>query len=416
MKVLHLNSTDIQGGAARGAYWLHQALRQRGVDSRMLVDRKYSDDPQVVAPTHGLQLWARKLRAYLDELPLRRYQKTDDAYWTVGWVPNDIVGRIRRIDPDIVHLHWTGNGFLPIQALAHLPYPLVWTLRDMWGFTGGCHYTADCARYEAACGACPQLRSDREEDLSRHIWRRKLRHWRNLDLWLVPISSWLADCARTSSLFGGRPIEVIPNGVDARRFQPTDKATAKQMFGFAPDSQIILFGAINATTDPRKGFAHFQQALSQLGQTKLAGRAEVAVFGDTAPGSLGDAGMKTHYLGHFDDDQRLALLYSSADVMVTPSLQEAFGKTLIEAMACGTPVVAFNSGGPVDIIEHRADGYLARPFCAEDLAEGIAWCLAERARPLELGQRGRAKVEREFDINVVAHRYLALYQQILDAA
>jgi glycosyltransferase involved in cell wall biosynthesis len=188
------------------------------------------------------------------------------------------------------------------------------------------------------------------------------------------------------------------------------------MFGFTPDSQIILFGAINATTDPRKGFAHFQQALAQLGQTSLTGRAEVAVFGDTAPGSLGEAGMKTHYLGHFDDDQRLALLYSSADVMVTPSLQEAFGKTLIEAMACGTPVVAFNSGGPVDIIEHRADGYLARPFCAEDLAEGIAWCLAERARALELGQRGRAKVEREFDINVVANRYLALYQQILDAA
>jgi glycosyltransferase involved in cell wall biosynthesis len=126
--------------------------------------------------------------------------------------------------------------------------------------------------------------------------------------------------------------------------------------------------------------------------------------------------LTTHYLGHFDDDQRLALLYSSADVMVTPSLQEAFGKTLIEAMACGTPVVAFNSGGPVDIIDHRADGYLARPFCADDLADGIAWCLAEGTRPLELGRRGRAKVEKEFDIDVVASRYLALYQQILGAA
>src|SRR5262249_8362631 len=148
------------------------------------------------------------------------YRKTDDSFWTVGWVPRRLDRAIRRLRPDIVHLHWTGNGFLPIWALARLDRPMVWTLRDMWAFTGGCPYTAGCERYREACGACPQLRSSAEEDLSRRVWQRKRRYWRSLDLWLVPLSNWLAECAGKSSLLHGCPITVIPNGLDIGRFVP----------------------------------------------------------------------------------------------------------------------------------------------------------------------------------------------------
>jgi len=148
MRVVHLSTTDVQGGAARGAYWLHRALADAGVDSQMLVGRKYSDDDSVHSLSGFLAPMRERVRNALDHLPLRTYQKTEEAFWTVGWLPRRVKNAVAALKPDIVHLHWTGGGFMPIDALATLPYPLVWTLRDMWAFTGGCHYTAGCDRYE----------------------------------------------------------------------------------------------------------------------------------------------------------------------------------------------------------------------------------------------------------------------------
>ena len=416
MRILHLNATDLDGGAARGAFWLHKALEAQGADSIMLVDRKYGTDSSVLGSSGVMARLSTTVRGQLDRLPLRRYRKTDDSYWTVGWVPRHVESLVRRCHPDIVHLHWTGSGFLPIGAFERFRRPLVWTLRDMWAFTGGCHYTAGCERYRKACGACPQLRSSVEKDLSRYIWQRKQRHWRGLNLWLVPLSNWLAECARASALFRDRPITVIPNGLDIGRFAPTDKTLAKELLGLPTDKQLILYGAIGSMRDPRKGFSKLVESLTHFCQRNRPQRIELVIFGDTPRQTAPTAGLKTHFLGHVEDDERLALLYSSAEVMVVPSLQEAFGKTLIEAMACGTPVVAFNACGPADIIGHREDGYLARPFCARDLADGIAWCLAEADRLRVLGQRARAKVEAEYDIEIIAQRYRSLYQQILDRA
>src|SRR5262249_37362123 len=155
------------------------------------------------------------------------------------------------------------------------------------------------------------------------------------------------------------------------------------------------------------------EILSQLGRLR---QADIAIFGDDGRGAVPPAGLRSYYFGHVESDQRLALLYSSADVMVVPSLQEAFGKTLIEAMGCGTPVVAFDACGPADIVGHREDGYLARPFCSRDLADGISWCLAETGRTSALGRRARAKVEARYDIAVIARRYRSLYEQVLERA
>lgn len=416
MKILHLNTTDTLGGAARGAYWLHQALARQGIDTSMLVNRKYGDSDSVVALEEPFSKLARWMRAELDQLPLRFYRPTGESYWTVGWFPHHIEQAVERLDPDIVHLHWTGGGFLSVESLARLNRPLVWTLRDMWAFTGGCHYTAGCERYKEACGHCPQLRSTRANDLSRWTWRRKKKGWEDLDLWLVPISTWLARCGRSSELFHDKPMEVIPNGVDATRFSPLGRDEARQAWGFAPDRAYILYGAFEAANDPRKGMPQMAAALREIAAQGWGERAEVAVFGGPTEADMPDLGMKARFLGPIGDDRKLASLYSAADVMVVPSLQEAFGKTVIEAMACGTGVVAFDSGGPVDIIEHGRTGYLAKSFDPEDLARGIIWCLEKTGRAADLGARAREAVEAQFDIAVVARRYRNLYERILEHA
>lgn len=413
MRVLHFSTFDSDGGAARGSLWLHQALRAEGVDSLMMVGRKTGHDTSILPLPHLSDRIAAKLRGRIDTLPLLPYGKTDDSFWSLGWAPARFRHIINQIDPDVVHLHWTGAGFLPLDALRHIRRPLVWTLRDMWPLTGGCHYTAGCERYQTGCGACPQLRSTHDNDISHRTWQRKSESWVDLDLHLAPISGWLDDCLRASPLLRNYPSEIIPNGLDARRFRPADKRLARRAWDLPEDKHILLYGAINATQDRRKGFTELLAALNQFSRTSDVEDTLLVVFGDLRPDDMPDLGVETRYVGYIGDDEKLALLYSCADVAVMPSLQEAFGKTLIEAMACGTPIVAFGSGGPLDIVDHCFNGYLAKPFCPDDLAAGISWCLKQWSRGNDLGARARAKVESDFDIEVVARRYATLYARCI---
>lgn len=412
LRVLHLSTFDDIDGAARGALWLHRALRAGGCQSEMMVGRKRGTEPAVRALPGRVERYWTAIRMKFDDVPLRRYGSYGAmaSFWTVGWLPSRIAAIAKRIKPDIVHLHWVGAGFLPIQALKQFRCPVVWTLRDMWPLTGGCHYSGDCNRYERGCGACPQLHSERENDLSRVIWNRKRQYWPNADLWLVPISNWLADCVRASPLLSPCPVEVIPNGVDLDCFRPSEKSQARERCKLPANRSIVVYGAVRATRDPRKGFRELLAALQQLRAMTAPDPPMLVVFGDLRPGDLPDIGIESRYLGYIDDDRRLAQLYAGADVAVVPSLQEAFGKTVVEAMACGTPVVAFNAGGPRDIVDHRVNGYLAEPYSVGDLAHGITWCLDEGRRNAELGQRARAKVESKFDIDTIAARYHALYR------
>jgi glycosyltransferase involved in cell wall biosynthesis len=416
-RVLHVSTFDVTSGAARGAYWLHRALRERGADSTFLVGRKSTPDPSIRALSGPVSQTMARLRMRLDQLPLRRYDKTDESFWTLGWLPSGIHRQINALEPDIVHLHWVGHGFIGIDDLKKIRCPVVWTLRDMWAFTGGCHYTNGCDQFRGMCGQCPQLRSQKQNDLSRTTWLRKDNAWRDLnDLWIVPISEWLADCARSSALLRAFPIHVIPNGISTQRFRPMDKATARAALGLPQDARIVAYGAVDATRDPRKGFPFLLSALRSIAKSGKGEKIVVVVFGGMRASDTPDFGLDTRYLGYIQEDAKLATIYSSADVAVMPSLQEAFGKTVAEAMACGTPVVAFDEGGPRDIIDHRVDGYLARMPDSDDLAAGILWCLDAVAAGGEVGRRARNKVVDRFDISTIADRYLALYEHILSDA
>jgi glycosyltransferase involved in cell wall biosynthesis len=245
------------------------------------------------------------------------------------------------------------------------------------------------------------------------VWNHKFASWRNIDLWVVTISEWLANCARQSQLFAETPIDVIPNGVDVARFAPRARCEARARLGMAPDRKYVVFGALGALTDERKGFKQLVEAMHTLETLPDAANTELVVFGNPDEAAMPSLGIPTRFEGMIDDDQRLADLYAAADVMVAPSLQEAFGKTLVESMACGTPVVAFRAGGPAEIIDHQVNGYLASPFEPEDLARGIAWCIASAGRSAALGRAARRKVEENYNAALVGQRYLEHYRRIL---
>ena len=413
MKVLHLSTFDESGGAAKAAFRLHKGLQAIGCDSQMLVQFKVGEDPAVTGARSTIERMLRYLRPHLDALPVRLYPNRPVSSFSPALLPDNLAQRVTEIDPDIIHLHWVTAGFMRLETLSRFNKPLIWTLHDSWAFTGGCHVPLDCVRYRQKCGSCPVLGSTRDHDLSGRIWRRKEKAWCDSPFTVVTPSRWLAGCAGASSLFHDKRIEVIPNGLDLQRFKPVDRQTARERLALPQGKKLLLFGGIIGTRVRNKGFHLLVSAMKELVERGWRDRAELVVFGASEPATAPDLGLNARYLGHLDDDDRIALLYAAADVFVAPSLQENLPNTIMEAMACGTPCVAFNQGGVADLIDHERNGYLAQPYEPADLARGIAWVLEDDGRWHALSMRTRQKTEEEFDLQSVALRYAKLYQEMI---
>ena len=415
MKTLITSTYDIEGGAARAAYRLHQGLQNAGIDSKLLAQHKSSEDYHVSAPSTRLTQSLANSRITVDLLPTKLYTQRKSRGFSVQWLPESIATKVKNINPDIVNIHWINQGFMRIETLAKINKPLVWTLHDMWAFTGGCYYSGDCHSYKFSCGNCPQLNSKQDLDLSRWIWWRKAKSWKNLNLTIVTPSNWLAECARASSLFKDFRIEVIPNGIDLSLYRPIDKKTARELLGLPVDKTLVLFGSLAATRDQRKGYHLLRSAIEKLDTPQWQDKLELVVFGASKPNntSADELNFPINYLGKLNDDLSLVLAYSAADVFVLPSLQDNLPNTGIESLACGTPCVGFDVGGIKDFIDRHKNGYLATPYEVDDLARGINWILEDKQRYSQISSSGRSKIENSFTNTIQAEKYQALFQDIL---
>ena len=409
MKVVHLLAWDMKGGATLGAYWLHQALLDLGVDSTILTNGKTAIDEDSVISLAGsgyAKLQLAVLRK-LSQIPVRAYYKRQQRIFHTGIEGVDFSRHPAYRSADLVHLHWA-NGMVSTRALRQVKKPVIWTLRDMWPFTGGCHYSMDCEQFMQGCGKCPQLGSSRVGDLSRFIVRHK-RASLPKDIRIVGISRWLSECASRSEVFRQCRVSTISNNVDTRLFSPLPKDQARHSLGLDEDKKIVLIGAQDVTSF-YKGFDLFLDSLKSLRKESV----HVVVFGRSSDSDLDSLGVQSTSLGYLSDTDALRVAYSAADVFVAPSRMDAFGKTLVEAMLCGTPVIAFNATGPKDIVEHRVTGYLAEPFSPPDLAQGIQWVLDQ---PLEayakMCRAAHDRAQQRFDSRVIAQQYMDLYREIL---
>lgn len=416
LKVLLLNTSESTGGAAVAANRLMHALQKAGVDAKMLVRDKRTDDPKVVSV--NTTFWRRKinfLRFAWERLVIflhNRLDRKDLFRVSIADTGTDVSRHPLVKAADVIHLHWINQGFLSlkdVRALIRTGKPVVWTLHDMWPCTAICHYSCGCERYKASCGACPFLHSDRSEDLSFKTFRKK-RFLKESPVHLATVSSWLKEIARTSALTQGLPVTVIPNVLDTGLFRPADRQEARETLGLPLDRKIILMGAARIN-DPIKGFEVLQQALQAF-----VNRRDVllVLFG----GIKGDDSFLTDlpvahvWMGLLADPARIARLYAAADVTVVPSHYETFGQTLIESMACGCPAVSFDNSGQRDIIDHKANGYLARYPDPSDLAAGIEWVFTH-PEPAVLADACLRKIEAEYTEAVVARKYLDLYNRLL---
>lgn len=381
----------------------------------MMVKYKWSNDQTVL---EGEALGLRKAGR-------NQVRRLGNALWPLIYLRRD---RSRKFSPllffrsripvkminryDVLSLYYVCDGLLAPENLKGVEIPIVWRLSDMWPFTGGCHYSGGCERYEEVCGRCPIIASKWDNDLSRVLWKRKKTAFAGLKLTVVAPSRWIADCAGRSSLLRHAEIAHIPTGVDTHQFRPLDKESARKELGLPLDRKCILFGSVGAYTDKRKGFSVLQEAISML--TDSQSDITLITFGQGGQAPLGNdlKRLPIKNFGKIEDNRLLTKVYSSADVFVAPSLEENLPNTAIEAMSCGTPVVAFSIGGMPDLIEHGRTGYLAKPFDPVDLAKGIALIAGTREQLSDLRAGSRIRVERDFNIETIAERYWALYQEL----
>lgn len=412
MKILIVNTSDIQGGAARAAYRLHNALLTEDINSQLLVQSKSSDDYKVVGSISKVEKVMAKLRPTLDSIPTKFYKNKTKTLFSPSLFPfSNIVDKINKINPDIVHFHWICGGIIKIEDIARIKAPIVWSLHDMWAFTGGCHYDEECEGYKESCGNCKVLGSEKENDLSRKVFKRKQKTFESKkEITIVGLSNWLNECSKSSTLLKDKKHINLPNPIDTNTFKAFEKEKARELWSLPKNKKLVLFGAMGATSDPRKGFKELSDAMEKLDKNTDI---EFVVFGSSKPQNAPNFGFKTHYLGSLADDVSLVTLYSAVDVMIVPSLQENLSNAIMESLACSTPVIGFDIGGNNDMIEHKKNGYLAKPFQSEDLAYGIEWVLNSPNYD-ELCVNARKKVMREFDSEIVAKQYIKLYEEILN--
>lgn len=409
MKILIVNTNDIVGGAAKAAYRLHRALLEAGVESLMYVLRKTTFDDTVIGPSSTWKKVTAKVSPTLDSIPLRKYHYKDPLLFSPAWVSSrNIIKEINSIDADVVHLHWTCNGMLRIEDIALIKAPIIWSLHDAWLYTGGCHINWECDKYKQQCGACPRLGSKAQHDLSRRVFSRKDKVFARLDKFYVNgLSKWIQGCAKSSALLSRFNIFNLPNLIDVNVYKPFLKKQARQLLGLEDNKRYILFGAVSATSDINKGFQELNNALQGVTATNV----ELLVFGSNGSGDHIAPAQHTHYYGYLHDDLSLCVLYNAADVMVVPSRQENLSNAIMESLACGTPVVAFNVGGNEDLIEHKKNGYLATPLDAKDLRRGISWVLDSLDYSL-ISNAARETVLQKYDSHVVCQDYIKLYKKI----
>lgn len=411
--VLLLSTFHWEGGAGVAAARLHQALLNAGIDSHLMVSQISRPGPQTTAwadsPWKSKKAWGNFVLERLSFLPYEKDKSVRFAF-SPATVGADIADHPLVKQASIIHLHWINFGFLSLESLEKLfalGKPIVWTLHDMWTVTGGCHYNRGCERYLSHCCYCPYLKKPGEYDIAFAQFEKKLSIYQNVPLTLISPSRWLDNLVQKAALTNGRPSKAIPNCIDTNFFKPGDRAAARHALGLPADKKLLLFAGAN-TQDPRKGFAYFQEAMRA---PDLAG-AEVMILGKGKAENFSDMPVKAHFLGKISDENLMVQAYNAADMLIVPSLEDNLPNTIMEAMACGTPAVGFNTGGIPEMIGHLESGFIAESKSASSLSEGIQWVLkhnTERA----VSEKARAKVLRHYSEEVVARQYSQLYDSLL---
>lgn len=404
MKVLHINQSDIIGGAGISGYRLHQALLDRGIDSSLLVGKaKTKSDRVAVVP-----------RKQFIEKQLYRFT------WGLGLNYLNLIGTFELPkhnfyeDADVINFHNLHTGYFNYLAIPALTKnkPAIFTLHDMWSFTGHCTYSYECDRWKHGCGRCPHLDNYPAVARDNTAWEWKLKNWvyDRSNLTIVTPSLWLTERAKQSMLERFN-IHHIPHGIDTQAYQPIESQYCRSALGIPEDKKVLMFGA-DSLKDSRKGKDLLIEALQKLPDS-IKKETVLLTIGRGGENIESTIGISTLNLGYVSSDRLKSLAYSAADLFVFPTRADNLPLTLQESLACGTPMVSFKVGGVPDLVRHGITGYLATPEDDRDFSNGILQLLEDKQNRERMRQNCREIALSEYSLELQVQRYVQLYQQAL---
>lgn len=438
LSILQVSPLDQGGGAQQIAWNLFQSYRQMGIDSWMAVGIKRSKDLQIfeIAQIKASGVWAffcnglsnllsplagkirgiLRLQAFLRRLSAGKDYVADlrgqeDFHFPGSW---ELLQQAQK-KPNVVHFHNLHGGYFDPRALKELSahVPVMLTLHDAWLLSGNCAHSLGCERWKTGCGSCPDISiyPGLTVDSTHLNWQRKQEIFNRSRLYVATPCQWLLDQVKQSiiapALIEGR---VIPNGVDTAIFSPGDKAQARAALGLPKDAPILLFVANGIKKNPFKDYETLMQAAALLGESSSAPLHLIALGEEGVQEHFGQ--LTIHYIPRVSDPQLVAQYYRAADIYIHAAKAETFPNTILEAMACGLPVVASNVGGIPEQVVDGVTGFLVPPINPELLVSAVQYLLDNPMTALEFGRAAERRVLELFTQEQMVERYIEWYRQI----
>ena len=410
MNILIVSTHDQQGGAAIAAYRLLEALNRNGANARMLTIDKQSDNANVIEVGNRLINKGRFIAERGAIFIQNGFSKKNLFDISLANTGVSITNHPEFKKADIIHLHWINQGMLSIREIGKIVATgkkIVWTMHDMWPFTGICHHAGQCNHFEKGCGMCPYLDNPSKHDISYSTFMLKQAAYSQGNIHFVACSNWLKDLAVKSKLTMHHKVSSISNPINTEQYKPKDKVTLRKALNLPIDKKIILFAAAKVS-DKRKGIGYLVEASKIIAQQKNNNSVFLIAGGNSEEliKQLALPAINVGYIASAD----MPNIYNAVDLFVTPSLQENLPNTIMESMACGTPCVGFNIGGIPEMIDHKQNGYVANYKDAQDLANGLLWVLEENTTET-LSVNARYKAETNYSETTIAKKYIEIYNK-----
>ena len=399
IKVLHIVGGKFTNGAVKGAKILHEALLENNIESKFVNDTPLNTkriDKNIFFVNYTyLNILFNKICVLTEKVLKTLFLHSPRETFTLSFFGRDITKLEEYKTADIIHIHWLNQGFIKLSSISKIKKPVVWTLRDMWAFTGGSHYTMDFEKYE-------------KSKLSTIIKNFKKKSYKK-SFYFIAISDWLKNKALQSDVLREFNVDRIYNNIDLKKFNNINKKQGKDFLNINTDKKIILYGANNPQSK-RKGWDIFVESLKKLDKSKYY----LLIFGNFwSHKTLDKIGFEYKSLGFIDDIKILNSVYSCADLFVASSIQDGWPKTFAEAMYCKTPVICFSNTSIAEIVNHKINGYVVQNFDSNQLKDGIEW-LSRAIDNNNLNVESVKNRIEEFGSDKIAKKYIKLYEKILN--
>ncbi len=457
MKVIHINKSDIRGGAARFAFALHQGLLKQNVSSQILVDKKYSSFKEVIALENDNYrgLWFKLFNGLAKFFLTRKFRGS----WMFFKICRSLSIPVKQlfdvlgidyfnypglkaklpqlVNPanTIIQVYVAHGNYLDLRYIRTLSKSniVVFRMPDAWLLSGHCAHSFECEKWKTGCGSCPDLTIPPKvsRDATAFNWKRKAELYKESRLHIVTPSHWLMNKVKQSMLLRGAvSLNVIPNGVDTEIFTPGSQAASRKLLGIDTEVTVLLFSANGIKRNRWKDFGQIQEILHRLSAFKFERQIEFIGLGDSGETEL-IGGSKVRYIKYQEDTDVLVHYYRSADIYIHPTKADSFPNSVLEALACGTLVIANAVGGIPEQIKplaaecyggkksdweefdaENATGILVLPGDSTSFTKAIKFLITNQHIQIQMGKNARSDASVRFSQHRVTNEYLKLYREL----